>query len=86
MMKVVVLGPKFWKKLAKQYRKTNPFVLVLVSVSLLYAKPDQCLVNSIKKFNQLDDKPMVAKRIVSTEKPISWMGLRPQESMSKKDA
>jgi hypothetical protein len=26
-MKVVVFGPKFWKKLVRQYRKTKAFLL-----------------------------------------------------------
>jgi hypothetical protein len=32
--KVVVLGPKFWKKLVKQYKKTKALVAEDVAVSL----------------------------------------------------
>lgn len=39
--KVVVLGPKFWKKLVRQYRKTNASDADGVAVSLSYAKPTE---------------------------------------------
>lgn len=41
MTKVVELGPKFWKKLAKQKRKTKAFVAAGVAVSL--SKPNPAL-------------------------------------------
>ena len=30
-------------------------------------------------------EPMMTKRMVSMVKPINWIGLRPQESMKRKD-
>jgi hypothetical protein len=39
-MKVVVLGPKFWKKLARQYSTTNQLESLLVLFNALKAKPD----------------------------------------------
>jgi hypothetical protein len=41
MMNVVVFGPKFWKKLARQYRKTKAFLPSLLAMSLSYPKPGQ---------------------------------------------
>ena len=43
--KVVVLGPKFWKKLVRQYKKTNALLAEWVAVSLSYAKPCSIDVN-----------------------------------------
>jgi hypothetical protein len=35
MMNVVVLGPKFWKKLVKQYKKKNALLAGFVAVNAL---------------------------------------------------
>ena len=35
MTKVVVLGPKFWKKLVRQYRKTKAFLPEVEAFSTL---------------------------------------------------
>lgn len=52
MIKVVVLGPKFWKKLVKQYRNTKALVEDCVAISLSYPKPassNQFCVSIIKE-------------------------------------
>jgi len=66
-MNVVVLGPKFWKKFAKQNSVTN--AALLLSLRGWYAKP-YCSVSPLPLYVVMG-RTMMQKSAVSTVKPMS---------------